>query len=154
MSISIIKFIHITLSISFLGLQVSSYYYLSTAIKERTVKLIDYSLRNTLMVDAVLFFVVIAMFSTCAYLVFHEPGFSFQIPWVHAACVYLSVVFILFLVNMLIKYVNLQKINRGVFEIFRYKYVLHGNYILIIVGLIIIIHDAVMRSTWFSLFSA
>lgn len=143
-----IRFFHITLSISFLGLQISGYFYIANSIQSKQHHIIQYALRNNLILDIAQSIMIASMFASCAYLVFHLSNFSFAIPWVHAACILLSVISFLFIINIKIKLKNLKALKAGSFEIFRFKKFLYINYGIIVALLIMIMHDAVMQKTF------
>lgn len=146
MIISIVKFIHLLFAVSFLGLQIASYYYITTSRNSGSVPLLQYTLKLTLMIDVLLLAVIASIYGTCAYLVSTNPEVFSGTPWVVAACVLLTVVTVCFCTNMLIKYKNFKSINQN---LFKYGALMHVNYIAIILLLILIIRDAVTRSTFF-----
>jgi hypothetical protein len=114
-----------------------------------------------LLIDWILLIIIACIYLTCAYLVYHIPTLSYTTPWIHAACVSLTIVLLCFCANMFIQYQNLkrikdvltlgtgaQRIKPTVKAQSRYNKMMHANYILILFLLILTIHDAVTRSTF------
>jgi hypothetical protein len=148
MNIEMIRFIHLFISVSFLGFQVAGYYYLVTSLKQNNLSLIRYTIKNILYMDAFSLIIILGIFISCASMVMRLPDFSFAIPWVMAACIFLSLVTFFFFFNLVIKVINLKRIKQACYKKFTYIVWLHINYSLIILMLILIIRDAVMKSTF------
>lgn len=147
MNIEIIRFIHLIITVSFLGFQIAGYYYLITGIKQHSIALLRYSLLNSLIIDLVSVLIISGIFLSCNFLVVHGPELSFSITWIKAACISLGIVTCLFLINMVIKTINFQQVSKNTYRKFKYCRLLQVNYGIIILLLIVIMHDAVMKST-------
>ena len=156
-----IRSIHLLFIATFLGMQIASYYYVITSQRSNSLLLQRYTLSLMLLIDWILLIIIACIYLTCAYLVYHMPTLSYTTPWIHAACVSLTIVVLCFCANMFIQYKNLKRIKHpmtlgdGVQLIKpttkvqrRYNKMMHANYILIIFLLILTIHDAVTRSTF------
>ena len=156
-----IRSIHLLFIAIFLGLQIASYYYVITSQRSDSLLLQRYTLSLMLFIDCILLIIIACIYLTCAYLVYHIPTLAYTTPWIYAACVSLTIVVLCFCANMFIQYKNL-KILRYQLELSesvqplqpmakaqrKYNKMMHINYILIIFLLILIIHDAVTRSTF------
>jgi hypothetical protein len=156
-----IRSIHLLFIAIFLGLQIASYYYVITSQRSDSLLLQRYTLSLMLFIDCILLIIIACIYLTCAYLVYHIPTLSYTTPWIHAACVSLTIVVLCFCANMFIQYRNLKimkhqmelgervrLIKPTVKEQRKYNKMMHANYILIIFLLILTIHDAVARSTF------
>lgn len=157
----VIRSLHLLFIAIFLGLQIASYYYVVTSQRSHSLLLQRYTLSLMLFIDWLLLIIIACIYLTCAYLVYHIPTLSYATPWIHTACVSLTIVVLCFCANMVIQYKNLKimkyqiKLSEGVrltnpMEKIQIKYnkLMHFNYILIIFLLILTIHDAVTRSTF------
>lgn len=156
-----IRSIHLLFIAIFLGLQIASYYYVITSQRSDSLLLQRYTLSLMLLIDWILLIIIACIYLTCAYLVYHIPTLSYTTPWIHAACVSLTIVVLCFCANMFIQYKNLKRIKDvltlgtgaqlikpTVKAQRRYNKMMHANYILILFLLILTIHDAVTRSTF------
>lgn len=167
-----IRSIHLLFIATFLGLQIANYYYIIMSRRSDSLLLQRYTLSLMLFIDCILLIVLTCIYLTCAYLVYHTPTLSYTTPWIHAACVSLTIVVLCFCTNIFIQYKNL-KLMKNQMEYDRkdirsplalgqgvrlakptakaqrkYNKMMHANYILIIFLLVLIIHDAVTRSTF------
>src|SRR3990167_10528983 len=140
-----IRSIHLLFIATFLGMQIASYYYVITSQRSNSLLLQRYTLSLMLLIDWILLIIIACIYLTCAYLVYHMPTLSYTTPWIHAACVSLTIVVLCFCANMFIQYKNLKRIKHpmtlgdGVQLIKpttkvqrRYNKMMHANYILII----------------------
>jgi hypothetical protein len=146
-----IRSIHLLFIATFLGLQIASYYYVVTSQRSDSLLLQRYTLSLILFIECVLLFIIAGIYITCAYLVYHMPTLSYTTPWIHAACVSLTIVVMCFCANMWIQYKNLKIVKqlKPTAKAHRkYNKIMHANYILIIFLLLLTIHDAVTRSTF------
>ncbi|MDF3054944.1 MAG: hypothetical protein K0Q74_851 [Gammaproteobacteria bacterium] len=144
-----IKFIHLLISVTFLGFQIAGYYYVVASLKQSSPSLVLYTLKNTLLIDIASFIFIVGIFTSCAFLVMQSTDFSFTIPWVAAACFSLSLVTLLWALNVTLRWINFMRLKKS--NNFKVKYVkgLHITYCSIIVLLILVVRDAVMKSTPF-----
>lgn len=151
-----IRSIHLLFIATFLGLQIASYYYVITSQRSDSLSLQRYTLSLMLFIDWALLIIIACIYLSCAYLVYHIPTLSYTTPWIHAACVSLTIVVFCLGDNMLIQYKNLKTITHEM-ELSvklaakthkRYNKIMHTNYVLTIFLLILTIHDAVTRSTF------
>ena len=156
-----IRSIHLLFIAIFLGSQIASYYYVITSQRSDSLLLQRYTLSLMLFLDCILLIIIACIYLTCAYLVYHMSSLSYTTPWIHAACVSLTIVVLCFCANMCIQYKNLKIIKHQMelgdeMQLIKptakaqrkYNKLMHANYILIIFLLILIIHDAVTRSTF------
>jgi len=149
MTIQTIRFLHLLITVSFLGFQIAGYYYLLTSLQQSSVALVRYTIKNTLIIDAFSSVFIVGIFFSCAAMVRLGDRFSFATPWIVAACFFLSAVSFFWLCNVIIKIINLRAINKSSYNTFRYKRWLYGNYIVTIIVLIMIMRDAITHSTLF-----
>ena len=143
-----IRSIHLLFIAIFLGLQIASYYYVVTSQRSDSLILQRYTLSLMLVIDCLLLIIIAGIYLTCAYLVYHIPTLSYATPWIHTACVSLTIVVLCFCANMLIHYKDLKRIEPVITGQRKYNKMMHANYIIIIFLLILTIHDAVTRSTF------
>ena len=156
-----IRSIHLLFIAIFLGLQIASYYYVITSQRSDSLLLQRYTLSLMLFIDCILLIIIACIYLTCAYLVYHIPTLAYTTPWIYAACVSLTIVVLCFCANMFIQYKNLKlmkhqmelgeqvRLTKPTAKVQRrYNKMMHANYIIIIFLLILIIHDAVTRSTF------
>lgn len=156
-----IRSIHLLFIAIFLGLQIASYYYVITSQRSDSLLLQRYTLSLVLFLDCILLIIIACIYLTCAYLICHMPTLSYTTPWIHTACVSLTIVVLCFCANMLVQYKNLKtmkhqmELSDGMQLIKptakaqrKYNKMMHANYILIIFLSILIIRDAVTRSTF------
>lgn len=144
-----IRSIHLLFIAILLGLQIASYYYVITSRRSNSLLLHRYTLNLMLFIDWILLIIIACIYLTCAYLVYHSHTLSYATPWIHTACVSLTIVVLCFFAKMFIQYKNLKTIkNQTAKAQSRYNRVMHASYILIIFLLILTIHDAVTRSTF------
>ena len=155
-----IRSIHLLFIATFLGLQIASYYYVVTSQRSDSLLLQGYTLRLVLWLDYILLIIIACIYLSCAYLVYHIPTLSYTTPWIHAACVSLTIVVLCFSINIFIRYKDLKIIKQQlessteaplkptVKRRKEYNKLMHLNYIIILFLLILTIHDAVTRSTF------
>lgn len=106
-----IRSIHLLFIATFLGLQIASYYYVVTSQRSDSLSLQRYTLGLILFMNCILLIIIVCIYLSCAYLVYHTPALSYATPWIHAACVSLTIVVLCFCANMLIQYKNLKLVN-------------------------------------------
>lgn len=124
--IYLIKFIHIISALSLLGITM---YCLVFIIKTKTIPL-------PLIHKRLLYISLLAMLTGT--LLIYPKHFSFATPWIQAAYI---------LVICYASFVALFNRYRDTF-LFKYQGIISISYVLLIVLLIIVIHDAVTKSTF------
>lgn len=144
MALEVTRYIHMITGVTFTGLQVSSYYYLSSSLNTKNTSLIQYALRQSLCLDYPLAIGIIVIYATCFIMVWHKDERSYTEPWIQAACILLTVVSTFFFLLIYIKKINLASPIP-----FRGYKSMHFFYIGTIATLALIIHDAVLQSTLF-----
>jgi len=143
-----IKFLHVLLGVSSLGLIAFSYVNLAYHSHRQQVQLLRHSLNNSLFLDVPLFFILISQFISGYYLVILQQRL-FSTPWIKIAFMALAVVFMLWLLLVVVKSIHLNRLKKALTERFYYRWFYHLAYLSIILLMIVIIHDAVMKSTYF-----
>ena len=139
---SIIKFFHVIAGVSFLGINIAMFYYVTRSIKKSDRSLIDYSIRASYFGDALILLCILVQIITASSLV-SAGKFTLAVPWIFIAYQAFGLLVILWLSALLIKinYFSAQVISRSAVKNY---YCLNIAMILVF---IIIIHDAVTHST-------
>lgn len=142
MPLSIIKFFHVICGVSFFGMVMAAFFYITRSIHQNDRSLIDYSIRASYFGDAIILLCIFIQFATSIPLVF-AGHFSLDVPWIFVAYHAFGVLILLWLLTLFIKkfYFSRALVPAISVNIF---YFLNGTMILIF---ILIIHDAVMQST-------
>lgn len=130
----IYKFIHLLVAVAFFGGLIGSYFYSTSVSDSKTQQFI---LQKTIKIEQYLFIpmVIVAML-TGTLLVGYSP-FDFTTPWIIAAYSALTLIFVLLLCAIQMK--KKRMLNR----------IYHLTYSVMIFLLIVIVHDAVMKHTFF-----
>ncbi len=142
MMLAIIKFFHILCGISFFGITMAAFFYITHSLRQHDRALIDYSIRASYFGDAIILPCVVLQFITAAFLVSHG-NFSLSVPWIFIAYHAFGLLAMLWLFTVIIKKYYFSKNSIPAYAIKSF-YVIN---IAMIVIFIIIIHDAVMKST-------
>src|SRR3990167_1417696 len=137
-----VKVFHVLMGVLFLGLVMADYFYLILASRDHF--LFRHALRFSFLIDLVLFSLILSLFATGAFLM-HHSYFTAQTPWIRAAFFLLSLTLLCWLILVIIKLVNYFKINTGV--VFCCRWLFHSCHVLLFIFVVMIVHDAVMKST-------
>ncbi|PIZ05129.1 MAG: hypothetical protein COY58_00785 [Gammaproteobacteria bacterium CG_4_10_14_0_8_um_filter_38_16] len=140
--VGFIELIHVLCGVSFFGLMVTSFVYISNSMRQQNPTLLRFAIKTSLLVDRFIFLILVMQFVTGTFMVRHDQ-LSFHTPWIIVAYVALSLVGVIWFLLMLIKYVNRTQAH------FRYQILFYFLNVLLILLFCIIIHDALMQQTWF-----
>jgi len=140
-----LKFFHLLCGVTFFGIIIATFFYIASSIRKNDRALINYSLKASYCADCVIFFIAIIQFITAIKLVV-ASHFDLSIPWIFIAYHAFAAIILLWLLILFIKFLYLSKpvISPIAKKIF---YLLN---IMMILIFIIVIHDAVTQSTWFT----
>lgn len=141
---SFIQFIHVLFGVSFLGILIASFLYITNSIQQKNMVLLQYALRISLFGDRILFFIIILQVFTGTFLV-HDHHLSFSTPWIIVAYIIFSLIAVIWFLLLLIK--NMNRSDSKIFS-FRYQTLFYSLNILVIILFFIVIHDAVTQQTW------
>ena len=142
MVLSIVKFFHVIGGVSFFGIIIAMFYYVTRSIKKNDQLLINYSIKASYFGDALILLCILVQIATALPLV-SAGHFTLAVPWIFIAYQAFGLLTILWLCTLFIKinYLSTAVIPRFSLKSF---YCLNITMILIF---IIIIHDAVTHST-------
>lgn len=138
----ILKFIHVLIGVTILGLFVAYYFYFSLTKYEMPAA--RRMLKLSLITDCFVFIAIMLLFMTGTHLVLANH-FSFQTPWIQMAYKILGLLTFCWLIIVAIKALNFFKKDQ---TIFLGKRVFHTCHVLIFILFVLIIHDAVTQSTF------
>ena len=130
-----------------------SYFYLPANIhfggiqKLEKSKLGVIALKFSFLMDIIACLMIFVQFATGTLLV-TEHNYSYSTPWIDAAYILLACVLGLICTNIWIKIKNYEILKNTSKINFRYKKLFCINQILILIFIALIIHDAVMKSTF------
>jgi uncharacterized membrane protein len=134
--------IHQLCGISFFGMVIASFAYITKSIRQNDPVLLRYAITTSLIGDCVIFFFVIIQPLTATFLVY-QRHLPFNTPWIIVAYLAFALVSTLWFLTALIKYIN-YKNNKS----FRFKKMFYLLNVAMILIFCVIIHDAVMHQTW------
>lgn len=137
----VIEFIHVMCGVTFFGLMIASFLYVSSSIKQNNPELLHYAIKTSLFIDRIIFPIIVIQFLTGTFMVLHHQ-LSFHTPWIIVAYIALSAVSIIWFLLVLIKYRNREQIQ------FQHKKLFYILNIILILFFCMIIHDAVTQQTW------
>ncbi len=144
-TIDIIKFLHIISAITFAGLLVANYFYLTYSLTTKDKSLLHYAYRFNQYADGIIFILLVASIITGSLLV-HPAKLQFNTPWIMAAYLLFSLTTVAWIVQLIIKWINYSRLKTD--KPFSFKKSYHAINILIFIFLILIVHDAVMHKTY------
>ena len=142
MMLSLIKFFHVLCGVSFLGITIASFFYITQSINKQDRALIDYSIRVSYFGDALILGCIFVQIATSIPLII-AGHFTLEVPWIFIAYLAFGILILLWLLTLLIKKFYFSKVVIAPFPLKSF-YSLNIAMILIF---IIIIHDAVTQST-------
>lgn len=137
----LIEAIHVMCGVTFFGLMVASFLYISSSMKQNNSALLRYAIKTSLIIDGIIFPIIVIQFVTGTFMVRYYQ-LSFQTPWIIVAYGALSAVSIIWFFLVLIKYRNLKQTQ------FQHKKLFYFLNFILILLFCMIIHDAVMQQTW------
>lgn len=142
MMLSIIRCFHIICGVSFFGITIATFFYITRSIHKHDRALIDYSIRASYFGDAIILLCIFIQIATSIPLVI-AGHFTLEVPWIFIAYVAFGFLIILWLLTVFIKkfYFSRKKIA---------LYSLKSFYFLniaMILTFIVITHDAVTKRT-------
>jgi hypothetical protein len=146
MMLPIIKFFHIICGVSFFGITIASFFYITRSINMNDRSLIDYSIRASYFGDAIISLCIFILIASSIPLIF-AGNLTLKVPWIFVAYHAFGFIIILWIVNIFIKKVYLSRIVIASYSLKAFYY-LNVAMILIFITLI---HDAVRKSTWIEL---
>jgi hypothetical protein len=143
MMLPIIKFFHIISGVSFFGITIAGFFYITRSIHMNDRSLIDYSIRASYFGDAIISLCIFILIASSVSLIL-AGNFTLKVPWVFVAYHAFGFIIILWILNILIKkfYLSRIVIPSSSLKVFYYL-----NIAMILI-FIILMHDAVMKSTW------
>ncbi len=142
MMLSIIKFFHVICGVSFFGITIASFFYVTRSINKHDSSLIDYSIRTSYFGDAIILLCIFIQIATSMPLV-SAGNFTLEVPWIFIAYHAFGFLIILWLLTLFIKKFYF---SRMIIASFTLKCFYFLNFAMILI-FIIIIHDAVTQST-------
>lgn len=147
-----VKFLHISMGITFFfGIVVASFFYIVNSWKQSQATMLCYALRASFYGDLIIFPMVVLQYITAILLV-KSNHLSLAVPWIAVAYLAFSLIALLWFMNLIIKYVNYRRIKQHSDRQFVLKSGFYLFNILMIAIFILIIHDAIMQKTYFTLF--
>ncbi len=138
-----LKAFHVLIGVSLLGLLAAEYFYLLLASRDE--KLLRKTLRFSLAIDAVILLIIIVLFFSGYFLMGHYH-FTTHTPWIRAAFILLFLTMLCWLFTVVVKMLNYRNADNQ--PTFRFHWLFHACYIMMFILIILIIHDAVMKSTF------
>ena len=141
--ISIIKFFHIICGISFFGITIAAFFYIARSINKHDRSLIDYSIRASYFGDAIILLCIFIQIASSIQLI-SAGHFTLEVPWIFVANHAFGFLIILWILNLFIKKCYLSSTTITSYSLKSFYYL---NIAMILI-FIIIIHDAVTKSTW------
>ena len=142
MLLSIIKFFHIIAGISFFGITIAAFFYITRSIHKRDHALIDYSIKTSYFGDALILLCILIQVASAISLT-SAGHFTLSVPWIFVAYHAFGFLILLWIINILIKKFLLSKLVIAPYSLKSFYYL---NIVMIFVFMMII-HDAVTKST-------
>lgn len=143
MNTAIVETLHLLLSTTLVGLTIASYFYCAINVNNNT--LYNFVFRSSIAVDTVILIplIIFSFFIGTKLVLLHQ--LSFQIDWIKAVYVFLSIILLLQIILTALKFIMLTKNNCKLHIGF------HFFYWLIILGYLLIIRDAVTQQALITL---
>lgn len=137
------KYLHVLLAVSLLGIHLASHFYIATSLYIGNRALSQYTLRFSLLSDVLTASIIFILFLSASHLMTAQQ-LSLAVPWIQAAYLLLSISTFCWLklinTKRTLKVKNLAQCQP--------PFSFHMYYILMMLVLICIIHDAVMKQTF------
>lgn len=140
-----IKSLHLISGTTILGIFIAEYFYVMRSIVLREYDLMMYTIKTSYVGDGLILLCLSLQFFTIAPLI-SAGNLNFHIPWIRVAHLAFGLVILLWIFKILIKIKYFKIDSLPIFA----KRIYHCLSISIFIIFFIIIHDAVMRSTWFT----
>lgn len=140
-----LKFIHVLIGVTMLGFIVAYYFYFTISKNDNRHR--QKILRLSLLMDVVIFPFIILLFITGTHLMLNNH-LTPAVPWVHMAFTLLGLVTFCWLIVAVVKIINYFTRRKGQLAFYGNR-IFHTCHILMIVLIVLIIHDAVSKSTLF-----
>ena len=102
MMLSIIKFFHIICGVSFFGITIAAFFYITRSINKHDRVLIDYSIRTSYFGDAIILLCIFIQIATSIPLI-TAGNFTLEVPWIFIAYLAFGCLIILWLLTLMIK---------------------------------------------------
>jgi uncharacterized membrane protein len=135
-SVELIKFIHVMLGVTLLGILVASYFYNVISSRSSVSEAGPFILKLAIRVDTFIILPMIGILIATGALLTHLLKIPPRTPWILSAYLFMSIVTVLVMINWRLKANNAQR-----------SLLFHLVSWLIFIGLCFIIHDAVMHAT-------
>jgi len=142
MMLAIIKFLHLICGVSFFGIIIATFFYISRSIHKKDRSLINYSIKTSYFGDAIILLCILVQIATSIALVL-AGHFTLKVPWIFIAYHAFGLLILLWLLTIVIKIVCFSKKTISSYSL-KIFYALNISMIIIF---IIIIHDAVIKNT-------
>ena len=149
------KFLHLFCGVTLTGANLAGYLYVTLSARSNQPKLFKYSLKFSFLMDIIACLMIFVQFASGTDLV-ASHHYAYSTHWIEASYVLLTCVFLLICANISIKHKNYVALGKNNFVSknktddinFRYKKIFTLNNILILIFIALIVHDAVMKSTF------
>jgi len=142
MMLSIVKFFHVICGVSFFGIIIAAFFYITRSINKNDRSLIDYSIRASYFGDAIILVCIFIQIATSIPLV-SAGHFTLDVPWIFIAYHAFGLLILLWLLTLFIKKFYFSRTVIVPYSVKSFNFL---NIAMILI-FIIIIHDAVMQST-------
>lgn len=142
MMLSIIKFFHVISGVSFLGIVIAAFFYITRSFNKNDRSLIDYSIRASYFGDAIILLCIFIQIATSIPLV-SAGHFTLEVPWIFIAYHAFGFIILLWLLILFIKKFYFSRTAIAPYSLKSFYFM---NVAMILI-FIIIIHDAVTQST-------
>lgn len=139
-----IEFIHVLCGVTFFGIAIASFVYVTSSIKQKNTTLLHYALQTSLLADCLIFPIIIILFLSGTVMV-HDHHLSFNTPWIIVAYAAFIVVSMIWILLVWIKYRHFISKKTAPFRFKKTFIVLN---IVMILIFCMIVHDAVTQQTW------
>lgn len=142
----ILKFLHVFLGTVFLGGFLFSTAFIQYFILSKDNQKLLSALKFSFMLDLFFAIVIINQFLTGSVMV-HLTHYSFRTDWIDAAYLFLGISTLLIVFSFLIKQKNYRLIESNQLSCFKYKKIYTIMSLLIFLMIILIIRDAILKTT-------
>ncbi len=141
---ALVKSIHVMCGVVFIGITIASFFYVLNSRRQQQADVLRYALKVSLLGDILLAMIILVQFVSATLLV-HLNQLSVQTPWIEVAYLAFAVVSVLWLINVVIKVVNLKQVLFTHLKGYRWFCALH---VLMLLIFVVIVHDATTQSTF------
>lgn len=137
------RHLHVMFGVTFFGLIIANYFYVTYSFRLGQHKLINYALKTSLWLDILMGFIILFMFMSAAFLV-KQHNLSIHTPWILTAYIAFSCISLIWIAVIFIKFYYYKRPEKLILA-----KSFHALNIAMIILLMIIVHDAVMHKTFF-----